>query len=226
MTMSGRQGKTGAEGISAERPVSRHERKLLTRAHLLAAAFKLMGDGRGFSSLSLREITREAGVVPASFYRHFRDMDELGLALVAECGATLRLLLREARQGGVPADHLLRSSVTIYKRYVEEHRLHFLFASGERGGGSPVIRKAIRSEESHFAHEMAHDMRALGLYPDFSQATLQMICHLVVTTMMNAAIDILDLPAGQPRQEDELVEDFVRQLRLVFLGASIWREKA
>jgi TetR/AcrR family transcriptional regulator, fatty acid biosynthesis regulator len=151
-------------------------------------------------------------------------MDELGLALVAECGATLRLLLREARQGGMPPTHLLRSSVTIYKQYVEEHRLHFLFAAGERGGGSPVIRKAIRNEESYFAHEMAHDMRALGLYPDFSQATLQMICHLVVTTMMNAAVDILDLPAGQPRQEDELVEDFVRQLRLVFLGASVWRE--
>jgi AcrR family transcriptional regulator len=49
---------------------------------LLDAALKLMSDGRSFVSISLREVTREAGVVPTAFYRHFRDMDELGLALV------------------------------------------------------------------------------------------------------------------------------------------------
>jgi AcrR family transcriptional regulator len=43
-----------------------------------------MSDGRSFVSISLREVTREAGVVPTAFYRHFKDMDELGLALVDE----------------------------------------------------------------------------------------------------------------------------------------------
>ncbi len=207
-------------------PATRGERKLRTRGHLLAAALALMGEGRGFASLSLREITRAAGVVPASFYRHFRDLDELGLALVEECGVTLRRLLREARRVGVPPTHMLRSSVQIYKRYLEAHRLHFLFAAGERGGGSPVIRRAIRSEESHFANEMAQDMRALGMLPNLPTATLQMMCGLVVTTMINAATDILDLPPKQARLEAELVENFVRQLRMIFLGAKYWREDA
>ena len=64
----------------------------------------------------------------------------------------------------------------------------------------------------------------LGTLPDLSSASLQMICGLVVTTMLNAASDILDLPPGQPKQERELVVNFVRQLRLVFLGATRWRE--
>lgn len=203
---------------------SRGERKLRTRAHLMEGALALMGEGRGFSSLSLREVTRAAGVVPASFYRHFRDLDELGLALVEESGATLRRLLRDVRRDGVPLTDMLRQSVLIYKQHVEAHRLHFLFIAGERGGGAPAIRKAIRTEESHFASEMAQDMRTLGLLPNLSSATLRMLCGLVVTTMINAATEILDLPRKQPRLEKELVENFVRQLRLIFLGAGVWRD--
>ena len=205
-------------------PTTRVEQKERTRLRLVEASLELIGQGRSFSSLSLREITREAGIVPAAFYRHFQDMDELGLALVEMGGVTLRRLLREARRDGIPPKNMLRGSVLIYKRFVEGRSLVFRFIAGERGGGSRVIREAIRTEESHFAAEMAQDVRALGSLPDLSSATLQMICGLVVTTMLNAASDILDLPEGRPKQEKELVDNFVRQLRLVFLGALHWRE--
>jgi len=208
----------------AEAPSTRVERKERTRQRLIEAALGLIGQGRSYTSLSLREITREAGVVPAAFYRHFRDLDELGLALVEMGGATLRRLLRDARRDGVPPTDMLRGSVLIYKRFVEDRSLVFRFIAGERGGGSRVMRHAIRTEESHFASEMALDLRALGTLPDLSSSTLQMICGLVVTTMLNAASDILDLPKGQPRQETELVENFVRQLRVIFLGARHWRD--
>lgn len=202
---------------------TRSEQKQRTRAHLLDAALRLTDSGRGFSSLSLREVAREAGIVPAAFYRHFSDLDQLGLALVEACGQTLRRLLRDARRQGLPPTQMLRSSVLIYKNYVKQQRRHFVFAAGARGGGSAAIRKAIRIEESHFAHEMAQDMRDLGLLPHLPMESLQMICGLVVTTMMNAATDILDLPADQPRAEQELTENFVRQLRLIFLGARSWK---
>ncbi|HEY2345996.1 MAG TPA: HTH-type transcriptional repressor FabR [Xanthomonadaceae bacterium] len=209
----------------AEVPTTRAEQKERTRLRLVEAALVLIGQGRSFSSLSLREVTREAGIVPAAFYRHFRDLDELGLALVEMGGATLRRLLRDARRNGLPPTGMLRGSVLIYKRFVEERSLVFRFIAGERGGGSRVIRDAIRSEENHFASEMVQDLRTLGTLPDLSTATMQMICGLVVTTMLNAASDILDLPPRQPRREKELVNNFVRQLRVVFLGAARWRER-
>ena len=202
----------------------RGERKERTRLRLVEAALALIGQGRAFGSLSLREVSREAGVVPAAFYRHFRDLDELGLALVEMGGATLRHLLREARRDGIPPTDMLRGSVLVYKKFVEDRSLVFRFLASERGGGSPVIRQAIRTEEAHFASEMAQDLRALGTLPDLSAGTLQMLCGLVVTTMLNAASDILDLPKNRPRQEQELVDNFVRQLRLVFLGAARWRD--
>lgn len=203
-------------------PVNRGEQKQRTRQHLMDAALRLMSAGRGFASLSLREVAKEAGVVPAAFYRHFSSLDQLGLALVEECGVTLRRLLREARRKGLQPTQILRSSVQIYHDHVLQHRLHYLFAAGARGG-SPEIRKALRTEEAHFANELAQDLRDLGLMPaSLPMDALQMICKLVVTTMMNAATDILDVPAHQPQQEAELVENFVRQLRVIFLGARLW----
>lgn len=204
--------------------ITRGEQKQRTRESLLEAALLLMKQGRSFTSLGLREITREAGVVPTSFYRHFRDLDELGLALVEEGGLTLRRLLREARKAGVPLKDIIRSSVLIYKEYLAQHPLHFMFITSERNGGSAAIRGAIRTEISHFISEMAQDMQHLGMLPNLSRASFQMIAGLIVNTMLNAASDILDLPPGRSRAEAEMVDNFVRQLRLIFLGATLWKD--
>ena len=204
--------------------IIRGERKQRTRDSLLDAALTLMNQGRSFTSLGLREITREAGVVPTSFYRHFKDMDELGLALVEEGGMTLRRLLREARKNNQPGNDMLRRSVMVYREYLAENRLNFLFVASERTGGSPIIRSAIRAEINHFTNEMAQDLRALNFLPGLPTASLQMICGLVVNTMLGACTDILDLPPDQPQAERELIDNFVRQLRLIFLGALQWRD--
>jgi AcrR family transcriptional regulator len=208
-------------------PARRSERKRRTRQALLDAALALMGEGRSFASLGLREIARRAGIVPTAFYRHFRDLEELGLSLVDEAGMTLRRLLREARRDGVPNTDMVRRSVRVYTRYVAEHPREFRFIVSERGGGPASIRSAIRSEVRHFVHEMAQDLRRLQVMPTLSTPTLEMICGLVVGAMLNAAVDILDLPAGDARREREVevIENFVRQVRVIFLGAAAWRER-
>ncbi|OYT94003.1 MAG: TetR family transcriptional regulator [Burkholderiales bacterium PBB3] len=205
--------------------LSRTERKDLTRNSLLQAALQLMGEGRSFTSLGIREIAREAGMVPNAFYRHFRSTDDLGLGLVEEVGITLRRLLREARQADVALDDMVRRSVDVYHQYVLNNRLLFLFISSERSGGSRILRLAIRNDVSHFTNEMAQDFRRLGIYKDVSTASLQMICGLIVTTMLAAAPEILDLPPDQPLLEAEMTENFVKQLQIVLLGASQWKEK-
>ena len=208
--------------IERKDQLTRTERKDITRGSLLQAALSLMGEGRSFTSLGIREIAREAGMVPNAFYRHFRNTDELGLELVEEVGVTLRRLLREARQADVAAADRLRRSVAVYHQYLLDNRPLFLFVSSERAGGSRILRMAIRNEVSHFTNEMAQDLRRLGLYPDMATADLQMVCGLIVTTMLAAAPEILDLPADQPLLEAEMMDNFIRQLRLVFLGAAAW----
>lgn len=203
--------------------LSRTERKDLTRASLLQAALDLMGEGRSFTSLGIREIARESGMVPNAFYRHFRNTDELGLALVEEVGISLRRLLREARQGGVAPSDRVRASVDAYCDYVMQNRLLFLFISSERGGGSRILRLAIRNEVRHFTNEMAQDFRGIGAYSEMPTATLQMVCGLIVNTMLAAAPEMLDLPPDQPLLEAEMTDAFVQQLQIVLLGAGVWR---
>lgn len=216
---------SAAEAGRTEAPISRAAQKRRTRTALMDAALALMTAGRSYTSLGLREITREAGVVPASFYRHFQDLDELGLALVEETGLTLRRLLREARKAGAPPIRIIEHSVRIYRQFVHDHRSHVLFMASERWGGSPLIRRSIRYETLHFATEMAQDLRELSLLPGLSMSTLQTVCGLVVNTMLNAASDFIDLPADQPEVEEELTQNFVRQLRVIFLGATQWKDQ-
>ena len=206
--------------------LTRTERKDLTRNSLLQAALALMGEGRSFTSLGIREIAREAAMVPNAFYRHFRNTDELGLELVEEMGIALRRLLREARQTGATDTDIVRRSVQVYRHYVVDNRLLFLFVSSERSGGSRILRMAIRNEVAHFTNEMAQDFRRLGVYKDMSTASLQMVCGLIVTTMLAAAPEVLDLPPDQPMLEAEMTENFVKQLQLVLIGASVWKETA
>jgi AcrR family transcriptional regulator len=212
---------------ASKRPdgLSRSERKDLTRSSLMQAALKLIGEGRSFTSLAIREITREATMVPNAFYRHFRNTDELGLALVEEVGITLRRLLRDARQAGIAPKDMVRRSVQVYCEYVRHNRLQFLFISSERAGGSKILRLAIRNDVLHFTNEMALDFRQLGVYPDMPTSSLQMVCGLIVNTMLAAAPEILDLPAEQPLLEKEMTENFVHQLQVVLLGAGHWEEK-
>jgi TetR/AcrR family transcriptional regulator, fatty acid biosynthesis regulator len=205
--------------------VTRIERKQRTRAALMQAALDLKAEGRGFDSLSLREITARAGVVPATIYRHFPTLDDLGLALVEESGITLRRMLRDVRRTGLPPGSMLMASVNIYRQFIEDHRAHVMFYSTERSGGSPALRAAVRREEAHFCHELVLDLSSLKVLPDLNLRALEMTCALVVGTMMWAAAELLDLPkAPEPIREWEL--RFVRQLRLIFLGARAWREKS
>jgi AcrR family transcriptional regulator len=200
---------------------SRRERKQRTRADLLQAALVLLKDN-SFASLSLREVSRRAGVVPTAFYRHFASMEELGLALVDESFRTLRQMVRAARAETNP-DHVIRSSVEILVRHVHEHRLHFRFIARERFGGVSALRQAIRTEIRLFSSELATD---LARFPNLSAWTtedLQMMAGLIVDTMVSTAQEIIDTPDGNPEVEADIVRTTERQLRLVALAVPHWR---
>ena len=87
---------------------------------------------QSFANLSLREVAREAGIAPTSFYRHFKDMDELGLTLVDEAGLTLRQLMRQARKriakGG---GSVVRTSVDTFMEFIGTNANEFVYYCGK-----------------------------------------------------------------------------------------------
>jgi AcrR family transcriptional regulator len=201
--------------------MTREEKKLQTRKALMDSALYLVGEGENFSTISLREVAKNAGVVPTAFYRHFRDMEELGLNLVDELGMMLRKLMRSARQSQLPVVELIRSSVEMYVRYVADHHTLFLFMAQCRSGGTAALRSAIRNELGFFASELATDIRQASSLPRIDSQDLEIISQLVITAVANTTVDILDLPE-KSLQLQELIETTIKQLRVIFLGARLW----
>jgi AcrR family transcriptional regulator len=201
--------------------VARAEQKQLTRQALLAAALDLLGE-RSFDGLSLREVTREAGVVPTAFYRHFESMEELGLVLVDDAFRTMRRLMRAVREAPLPHDQVIRRSVETFVQYVLAHRPYFTFLLRERFGGSTPIRNAIRAGIRLFISDLATDIARLPEASRWTHEDLQMLAGLLVSTVVTATEQVIEI-ATSPAGVEEVAQDTVRQLRLIVLGAQQWR---
>ncbi|MGV2479949.1 UNVERIFIED_CONTAM: TetR family transcriptional regulator, partial [Salmonella enterica subsp. enterica serovar Weltevreden] len=75
--------------MSRPTPVVAQGKKLLMKA-----ALRMSARVGSIGSLGLRELAREAGVDPTTFYRHFKSFDELGLAVMQGLADQLRPPLR------------------------------------------------------------------------------------------------------------------------------------
>jgi AcrR family transcriptional regulator len=208
---------------SESAPAPRESRKQRTHQALLDAALHLMEGDKSFASLSLREVTRAAGIVPTAFYRHFHDMEELGLLLVDECFRTLRQMIRAVRAAPLPQERIIRGSAEILMRQVQENRSHFQFIARERYGGVAALRLAIRREIRLFVSELATDLARFPHLNRWSTEDLQMMAQLMVGAMVNTAEDILSLPPQRQEQVQDIVRTAEKQLRLVALGVPHWR---
>jgi AcrR family transcriptional regulator len=201
---------------------TRQERKQRTRQALLDAALELLKE-QNFSSLSLRQVTRAAGVVPTAFYRHFSDMEELGLVLIDESFRTLRAMIRDTRTDPATDEHVIRRSVEILVSYVHEHNAHFSFIARERFGGVAVLRQAIRAEIRVFASDLATDLARFPYLDHWSTEDLQLLAGLMVNAMVSTAEALLDASPNDPRAEAEIISMIGRQLRMITLGVPQWR---
>lgn len=133
----------------------RAQQKERTRRSLIEAAFSQLSAERSFASLSLREVSREAGIAPTSFYRHFRDVDELGLTMVDESGLMLRQLMRQARQRIAKGGSVIRTSVSTFMEFIGNNPNAFRLLLRERSGTSAAFRAAVAREIQHFIAELA-----------------------------------------------------------------------
>ncbi len=209
-------------GRTPENGATRQERKQRTRQALIDAALELL-EGQSFSSLSLRQVTRAAGIVPTAFYRHFDDMEELGLVLIDESFRTLRAMIRAARADPRTYEHVIRNSVEILVGYVHEHATHFRFIARERFGGVAALRHAIRGEIRLFASDLATDLARFPYLDRWRTEDLQLLAGLMVNAMVSTAEAILDAPPKDPTAEAEIITTARRQLQMITVGVPQWR---
>jgi AcrR family transcriptional regulator len=197
---------------------SRQESKELTRRALLRAALKLLARN-SFDSISLREVTREAGISPTAFYRHFDDMEELGLSLVEESFGSLRQMLRSSRADPTMYTDAIHRSVEVVVLHVRDHESHMRFIARERYGGVRRLRRAINRELGLFADELSVDLAAFPIISAWSTDDRRMYAGLITETMVHMAAELTD--AGRD-EEAAIAERAVRQMRLITVGVPNW----
>ena len=175
---------------------TRSEQKERTRRALLDAALARLAGDQAFTDISIREITGDAGVVPATFYRHFADMGEVGLVLVDESFTELRQVMRAIRAQPVSTAELVDNSVVAFLGYAREHPKHFRFIAKERYGGSSALRMALGREMQLWISELATDLARFHQARDLTTEELMAVASLVIGAVWSGTERVVDLLPG------------------------------
>jgi TetR/AcrR family transcriptional regulator, fatty acid biosynthesis regulator len=131
-------------------PEKKEERDRITRA-LLRVTLRLAAE-HGFTSLGLREVARAADIAPTSFYRHFADMEQLGLALIEDLvGPFATECAAAAREPGTEGGQRVEALVSRTLRSASEDPDLIRFVLAERLGPIPSFRAALGDKLSVLA---------------------------------------------------------------------------
>jgi TetR/AcrR family transcriptional regulator, fatty acid biosynthesis regulator len=205
---------------------------------LLEAALRLTSTSRSLSTLGLRELAREAGLNPNTFYRHFKDVDDLGLTVIREISTQLRQPLRDLRREA--AERAVQSSeqsaaqlfgidlargrrvchetVQLFFAFVGENAAAFIIGVRELHGASPVLRAALQQIMDEFGADMAEDIRAFKLLPEMVEpAVVLQVSNLISRNLFQLSLDYI----GQPERRAAICALAEEQVVMLFTGASV-----
>jgi len=210
----------------------RKPRPLTGRERLMHAAMQLAATTRSLATLGLREVARQAGLNPNTFYRHFTSFDDLGLAVIDQLVGVLRAGLRERRQRAAAkglslsdttdplanlerAQAIVRESVALVLDFVTDHREAYIVGIRELHGTSPVLRKALRKVMDDIANDMAEDMLKVLRLPLLPPEEVREISGLVVRQMSFFSLEYLE----EPEQREAIRRQAERFILWLFWGA-------
>jgi len=200
--------------------VSRKQQKEETRRRLIDAAAGALASGRSFDTLSLREVAKLAGIAPTSFYRHFHDMEGLGLAMIEEQGESLLDLVHRVREQASGGTSLIRASVETLFDHI-----------GSNQGVSRMILQESMAPESAF-RDAAHRLLAT-LAGDLAEFLVwdaeqrgvplehpRLAADATVAILFTTGIAFLNTPV---EYREKHIESTIIKLRMIMRGAESQR---
>lgn len=207
----------------------RDERKQQSRQALLDAALSLSTSGRSFSSISLREVAREVGLVPTAFYRHFQDMDELGQELVDQVALYLKNVLHQLGQGLAHHEAKAETSMELFFEAIDLNATPWIFMIAERWGGSEMVRRAIAREIEFLNIDLANDLKKFEIVQNFHHADdLKVLSNILINLCFTWAMSWISLGRQYSGMELELQKlvlkkQSITQVQLIFKGILNWQ---
>jgi AcrR family transcriptional regulator len=196
--------------------VSRKKQKEETRQKLMDAATAELASGRSFDTLSLREVAKLAGIAPTSFYRHFHDMEGLGLALIEEHAAGILTLMHRVREQTAKGRSVIRASVETLFDYIFSNQGMSRMILQESMARESAFRKAAEklfvTMSSDLADFLVWDAEQRGV----PLSHPQLAANSAVAILFTTGIALLSMPA---EDRDRRIEAAIVQLRMIMRGA-------
>lgn len=200
--------------IAAVRTVGR--KATITKDELFQAALNLIGPQKSIASLSLREVAREAGIAPNSFYRHFKDIDELAIELIDRSGHVLREILQQARIAAVKQNSIIRSSVEVFMAQLDadEGNLSLLLREGYTGSTS--YKQAVHRQLNYFQQELLDDLVRLERLNKSRLSHPDLVAKAITQLVFNMGANVIDLPQDQ---RQAVAEQTMLMIRMILEGS-------
>jgi AcrR family transcriptional regulator len=196
-------------------PEKKEEKERVTLA-LLRATLRLAA-AHGFSSLGLREVSRAADIAPTSFYRHFADMEELGLALIDDlAGRYVDTLVERARATSTGPLGVVEMIVGGALAGVASDPELVRFILAERVGAVPAFRAALDRVLSLLGAAL-RDAFTADLAVHGAKVPAPDIGRAAVVLLLEACSQALD---QGPEQVPVLRERAIGQIRMLLSGAT------
>lgn len=185
---------------------------------LVQAALKLATETRSLTSLKLRELAREAGLNPNTFYRHFENLDDLGLQVLGYIAAEMKAGVRQLRLVAESSEQAANTTVAFVYQYFLENKAATTVAVRELYGSSPLLRRALETQLDASAREMAEDLMQRGLIPrHLTEQTVEEISHMTIRYILFRAMDYIE----KPHQREAIQQETERFINRQFRGATL-----
>ena len=180
---------------------------------LIQAALRLITETRSLTSMGLRELAREVGLNPNTFYRHFKSLDEFGLQVLGYVAEEMKAGVRELRQMAGSSEQASRDTVAFVYRYFLANPAATTVAVRELHGPSPVLRQALEAQLEASAREMAEDIIERNLVSAVPPETIHEISRMTIRYILFRALDFIEKPDQRAAIQRE-TENFInRQFR-------------
>ncbi|MDX1668066.1 MAG: TetR/AcrR family transcriptional regulator [Limnobacter sp.] len=187
------------------------------RQRLINAALALSFQKRSFSSLGIREITREAKLSPPAFYRHFGDLSDLGTAVIGEVEKAVIQAFSEVRRS-TEGESDLDIRPLIIRRFFDwaaANPREVVVGASEAFGALPKMREGLKSTIQRVAEEICSDPRISGLLPDLPPEHLNEVIFSIAQNVFFHAVEYVEHPSDR----DAIFERVLRLVDIMFTGA-------
>lgn len=186
------------------------------KRRLIEAALRLAArDNTTLSAVGLREMAREAGLNHNTFYRHFRNAEDLVAAAAEEIATQLMMGLKAVRQRAERHADATVGAVEYFLDFVEANPDVIIVGTRELHSLASPMRPVLQNVLETIARESVEQIASQNLVKLESREQLFQVSLDITRYMFVHGLDLIE----RPQDRKAIAAKLVAHIRRQFLGS-------